>query len=756
MRRVARAASASVGVEPLREPDAPEGARTVRLDAPPKARDIRDAIVIKEGDLFLLTDLEGNVPLGNAEGFGLYYQDTRYLSGHELVIENLPPTILLSTGRAHFLGAQVLTNPNIVLADGTHIAEQTIQIRRYRVVRSLEMSESLTLQNFNPFPVRLEIVLRFEADFADIFEVRGILERDPALVPPSPIQEGGGDGDVLTFAVDGRDEIRRATTIRFEPPPTELTGAVASYVLELPSRGSRRLALTIALREVHKGASEAAAPTRVERLAHAGYRRWLSERVSLTTDNQLFNAVMLQSHYDLRLLLSGEGDQPFVAAGIPWYATLFGRDALVTALHNLWESPVLARHTLRLLARHQGQRDDPGRDEAPGKMMHELRRGEAARAGFVPFAPYYGSVDATPLWILLLGDYYTATADLDLVRELRSNLDAAVNWMDHYGDLDGDGFIEYQCRAPQGLPNQGWKDSTEAIVHADGALALAPIALVEVQAYAYAARLGAAQLYRALGDPQRALAQDLLAARLHGAFNDAFWMEDEGFYALALDRDKGQVRAITSNPGHALFAGIVPLDRAERVARRLMAEDMFSGFGIRTLAAHEIAYNPTGYHVGTVWPHDNAFVALGLKRYGFDGLALDIIGGMLDAAQHFPSYRMPELICGFDRSAFGAPVRYPVACSPQAWAATSWSAMARVMLGLHANAVARELRIVRPRLPKWLTWADVHRVPIGRGEVDLHYERSGEHTAVDVVAMRGNVRVAFTPGWLAYDEGEAR
>jgi glycogen debranching enzyme len=742
-----RAARAPDAADAERDASAAGAAGGVRLDAPPKARDIRDAIVIKEGDLFLLTDLEGNVPLGNLEGYGLYYQDTRYLSGYELVIENLPPTILLSTGRAHFLGAQVLTNPNIVLSDGTNIVEQTIQIRRYRVVRSFEVTESLTLQNFNAFPVRLEVGLRFEADFADMFEIRGIVERDPDGDALCSARSGGAHGDVLTFSRDGRDDTRRSTTIRFDPKPTELARGTASYAVELPARASRRLALTVSLNETLKDAPDAPDPSRTARSAHAGYRRWLNERVSLVTDNHLFNAVMLQSRFDLRLLLSGDGDLPFVAAGIPWYATLFGRDALITALQTLWESPVLSKQTLRLLARYQGRRDDPDRDEEPGKIMHELRRGEVARIGLAPFAPYYGSVDATPLWVHLLGDYYTVTADLELVRELQSNLDAALLWMDRYGDLDGDGFIEYHCRAPRGLPNQGWKDSTEAIVHSDGSRADSPIALVEVQAYAYAARRGAARLYRALGEPEQAMKQELLVAHLRGAFNDAFWMEDEGFYALALDRHKRQVRAITSNPGHALFAGIVPEDRAERVARRLMAEDMFTGFGIRTLANHETAFNPTGYHVGTVWPHDNAFAALGLKRYGFEGLALDLVGGLLDAAQHFPSHRMPELMCGFDRSAFGAPVRYPVACSPQAWAATTWSALARVMLGLQADGVARELRIVRPRLPDWLTWVDVARVPVGDGEVDLRYERSGQHTAVDVVAMRGNVRVVFAPEW---------
>ncbi len=738
-----------------REPNPAGGAPLVQLDAPPSARDIRDASLIKEGDVFLLTDHEGNAPLGNANGFGLYFRDTRFLSGYELVIEGLRPTVLLSSSRSQFLSAQVLTNPNLALPDGRRVDEQTIQIRRYRVIRGAEVTESVTFQNFNPFPVQLGIAMRLQARFDDAFEVRGIVGADGrGALHPLEYEDGR-----VSFRYDGRDGVRRTTELRFDPAPTAVQhlaeGGVASYALELPAGGSQRVGITIRIEEhelradpLHGGGAASPATTsRAREASLVGYRQFLAEQAGIQTSNELFNQMILQARLDLRVLLGGTRDEPFVCAGIPWYATLFGRDALITALLDLWISPSLARHTLRLLARWQGTRDDPTRDEEPGKIMHELRRGELARAGLIPFTPYFGTIDATPLWILLLAEYHRATADVELVRELRPNLDAALTWMDAHGDLDRDGLLEYRCRTTSGLVNQGWKDSWDGIVHADGTLAEAPIALVEVQGYAYAALVGAARLFRVLGEPSRAAELDRRAAELFDAFDRAFWLRDECFYAIALDGHKQRVSSITSNPGHALWSGIVPFDRREKVARRLFDEDLFTGYGIRTLSMRERRYNPAGYHVGTVWPHDNALIALGLKRAGQEARLLELFSGLYDAAQHFPSLRLPELFCGFARTAFGVPVRYPVACSPQVWAAASWSAFLQATLGILACAPARELRIASPQLPLWLSWVEVQRLPVGSAEVDLRYERIGDHTAVDVRGMRGDVRVALVSRW---------
>jgi glycogen debranching enzyme len=721
----------------------PEGVTIIEIDAPLAAHDIRDAALIKEGDLFLLSDLEGNVPGVNTNGFGLYYQDTRFLSRYELSIQGLRPTILLSSGRPHFLGAQVLTNPTLITREGHTIHEQTLQIRRYRMVRPVELTEALTFQNFNAFPITLNLSFNLEADFADIFEVRGIVRSDEhGRLLASMVQ-----GEEILWEYEGRDGVRRSTRVHFDPRPDAISGGVVSYVLALPARGSKRFSISVRVQESRPGETGGIAVPRLPRPAPSGERQWLTGTTAVHTSNSLFDAILLQARSDLRLLLSGEGDLPFVAAGIPWYATLFGRDSLITALELLWLAPSVAALTLRLLARTQGERDDPWRDEEPGKIMHEIRRGELARLGVVPFTPYYGTIDATPLWIMLLAEYFRATGDRALVTELRPNLEAALTWIDRYGDSDGDGFVEYRTRSGSGLINQGWKDSTDGIVHVDGSIPEPPIALVEVQGYVYAARRGAAQIFRAFGDPERAAALEAQAEALRVAFDEAFWMPSRDFYAMALDGHKQQVGSISSNPGHALWCGLVPPARAERVVRRLMDEDLFSGWGIRTLSNHEVRYNPTGYHVGTVWPHDNALIALGCKRYRYEPRALELVGAMYEAAQHFPTYRMPELFCGFDRSAFNTPVRYPVACAPQAWAAAAWGSFLQVMLGIRANAPANELQIVRPRLPAWLQWVHVDRVGLGAGEVDLRYERIGDHTAVDVAAMRGDIRVTFVAEW---------
>lgn len=709
------------------------------FEAPALVRDIRDTTLVKDGDLFLLADLAGDVPAGNTDGLGLYYRDTRFLSTYDMAVQGLAPTILLSSGRWHSLGTYVLTNQGLLSSEGVPVDKETLQIRRYRVLRGRRVTESITFQNFNAFPFAVEVALHVGADFADMFDVRGVTRTPARMVRRESLADG------VLFAHTGLDGVARSTRILFVPAPARCEVGMARYRFELAARGSARISIDIDVAE------EDPSPARLPASRDRGRE---PPGPSVRTSSDRFDAVLTQAGSDLRALQSGEGEDWFLSAGIPWYAALFGRDSVLTALADLWLCPSTAAHVLTLLARAQGLRDDPLRDEEPGKILHEHRRGELARAGVVPFGPYYGTVDATPLWILLLGAHHRATGDLELVRRLAPHLDAALLWIDRHGDLDGDGFVEYRRRSPDGLVNQGWKDSCDAVVHVDGSLAEPPIALVEVQAYVHAAKRAAATLYRALGDPARAGALRAEAARLKRAFDEAFWMPAEGYYALALDGPKRRVSAIASNAGHALFCGIVPPERAPLLAERLLGEDLFSGWGIRTLSCRELRYNPAGYHLGTVWPHDNALIALGLKRYGLDAHVVAIATGLFDAVQHFPSLRLPELFCGFARSAFGVPVRYPVACCPQAWATTVWSALLQALLGIVPDAAARELVLVRPTLPPWLSWVEIDRLRIGDAEVDVRFERIGERTAVDVAAMRGDVRVTLADRWPERDEGE--
>jgi glycogen debranching enzyme len=426
---------------------------------------------------------------------------------------------------------------------------------------------------------------------------------------------------------------------------------------------------------------------------------------------------------------------------VPWYNALFGRDSLITALQLVAIRPQIARDTLVVLARLQADRHDDWRDAEPGKILHELRIGELARSGEIPHTPYYGTVDATPLWLMLLGAYESWTADRALVDRLWPNALACLNWIDRYGDLDGDGFVEYSRRSPKGLLNQGWKDSAEGIRWRDGRLAEGPVALVEAQAYVFAARMEVARLARIRGDHDLAQAQQVAAEALRARFEDGFWLEHAGTYAMALDRGKRAVDAVASNAGHALWCGIASPERARRVAESLLGPELFSGWGIRTLSTRTAGYNPIGYHLGTVWPHDNAICAAGLWRYGFRREASRIAGALLEATQYFRDARLPELFCGFDRADSPYPVPYPVACSPQAWAAGSLFHLLVSMLGLEPDAASRELRLLSPALPDWLPELRLENLRVGEAVVDLLVRRNDGSTGVEVLRRSGELDV---------------
>ena len=478
-----------------------------------------------------------------------------------------------------------------------------------------------------------------------------------------------------------------------------------------------------------------------EREAAASVERWNASGSLIRSGNKDFDGFVDASIRDLKALETPVAGGRIFAAGIPWYVAPFGRDSLITCYESLMWNPHPAADCLRVLAGLQAQADDADRDAEPGKILHELRVGELARAGLIPHTPYYGTVDATPLFLMLAGAYYRWTADLGLMRELKPALDRALEWIDRSGDLDGDGFIEYRKRSPGGLENQGWKDSGDCIVHADGTLAQGPIALVEAQGYVYLAKRRIAAVYDALGDASSASTLRTSADRLSQAFHEAFWMPEEGTFALALDGSKRQVRSITSNPGHCLYCGIVDESRAASVAERLMAADMFSGWGIRTLSKSSPAYNPMGYHLGSVWPHDNALAAAGLKRYGFAAATERIASAMLDAATVSQDKRLDELYCGFDRRPSLPPVAYPVACRPQAWAAAAPLMLTQALLGISADAGSNALDVFQPNLPPWLERLQISNLAVGSSRLSLLFQRQGDYTAFAMTERHGDVRV---------------
>ena len=732
--------------------------------------DVDQHLVLKEGEIFLFSkesgDIDGDRPDSTQ---GLYYRDTRFLSLLSLTANGQPPNLLTFSGYRNFMATFQFAN-DIWSLPGDLIARQrTLSFRRSRFVGD-GLHERIGAVNYNRFPVPLSIVLTFGADFRDIFDIRGYSSSPDArgdLIEP----EYKNGKVVLRYA--GRDGADRATEIRFNRPPTSVeiqpprtsnhaptvegglcwrvqatwdlmldTGApfsLAYYAMPVVQDFSPKPFLL----EEPEPPPQPIGQGRFDRAVdhvRLSYTEWDAQCTSFSSDNADFNALVSRSVQDLRLLSQRDGEAYFPSAGIPLFCCPFGRDSIITALQTLSLNPLVAVGTLRVLARYQGDVEDEWREEQPGKILHEMRFGELAHLGVVPHTPYYGTADATPLFVLLFAETMRWLDDDALYAELLPNVRRALEWMDSYGDVDGDGFVEYVAsKSPVGLRNQVWKDSPESMQMPDGSLAETPIAAVEVQGYVYAAKRGLARLVRRKGEGEWADQLDAEAARLKQRFNEAFWMPEEQFFAQGLDRDKQQVPTITSNPGHCLWSGIVDDERAPHVVRRLMQADMLSGWGIRTVSDLSPSYNPMTYHNGSVWPHDNAIIVAGMKRYGFHDEANEVITQIVEAAQHFSYLRLPELYCGFsrDRMYGSGPAEYPVSCSPQAWAAGATLLMLQAVLGMSVDAEESRVHL-RPRLPAWLQQVTINNMRIGPKRVSISLEwLNGRH----VVHILGDTSV---------------
>ncbi len=726
-----------------------------------RATDLGSVQVLKHGNTFVLTDPFGDIH-ADSRGLGVYRDDTRLLSCSVLHVGGERPVLLQGSMGANFRGTIQLTNPS---ADRNPDAKihpldelvgRTVGITRERLLSGGALEERIRLDNHASRALRLPLDLGLDADLADIFEVRGYPRAARGTLRPIAVR-----GPRVTFGYDGLDGVRRFTHLAFSSTPDGPDGAGSSTA---GASVSLRWTITLEpgasaeLRWVVWGTTRpigVAEPTEAELFPDAplvtadegvsSYHAWETGMTSVSSDHELLNMVMRRSVADLRLLVNdgpGHG-QRYVAAGVPWFSTLFGRDAVITALQSIAMRPQLAIETLDVLAAYQATADDPTRDAEPGKILHELRVGEMAGAGELPHTPYYGSVDSTPLWLILLGAAWDWTGDRAVLDRLWPNAVAALEWIDRSGDRDGDGFVEYERRTDRGLLNQGWKDSSDAIRTRDGTECVPPIALAEVQGYVFAAKRRMADLARVRGDVPLAERLDVEADALRERFERAFWIEDLQYYALALDRDKRPADAIGSNAGQCLWTGIVAPDRARAVVDRLMSPAMSSGWGIRTYAHGQPGYNPIGYHTGSVWPHDCSLIAEGMKRYGFDAEADRLAGRVLQAAQHFPENRLPELFCGFDRDQASSPVPYPVACSPQAWAAGSPFQFLTSMLGLRAHADRRELELHHPHLPDWLGKVTLSNLRVGGGSVDLLFHRWRGTTSAEVLRKVGDLDVTI-------------
>jgi glycogen debranching enzyme len=546
----------------------------------------------------------------------------------------------------------------------------------------------------------------------------------------------------VTLGYRGLDARSRRTRIDFAPAPALLSTERAHFPVHLETKQRRELYVTIGCelgdepRSILTTSFENAQALAARRLSLA-----VAQDCSITTSNEQFNEWLARSSADLHMMISDTPDGPYPHAGVPWFSTPFGRDGIITALEASWIEPELCAGVLRFLAARQASTFDDQADAEPGKILHEMRDGEMAALGEIPFGRYYGSVDATPLFVMLASEYFEATGDRALLADLWPNIERALEWIDRHGDLDGDGFVEYGRRSTLGLVHQGWKDSHDAIFHHDGTPAAGPIALAEVQGYVYAAKNGAARLAEALGRPERAAELSREALALGRRFDEAFWCEELDSYAIALDGSKRPCRVRTSNAGHCLLTGIAPVAHAKRLAAALMADDMFSGWGVRTVSASEQRYNPMSYHNGSVWPHDNALLALGLSRYGFKDHAARILQGMFDASSFVDLHRLPELFCGFPRRSGEGPTLYPVACSPQAWAAAAPFLMLRAVLGLSIEAAEARINFHYPVLPPFLEDVTLRGLRVGAATVDLHLHRHPDDVGINVLRRSGRVEV---------------
>jgi len=692
---------------------------------------------LKHDDTFIVLDSHGDIGASAGGPDGLFNADTRYLARLEMMLDDVQPLLLGSNLRDDNSALTIdLTNSDVYRNGHLMLRKDTLHIVRSIFLWRGTAYQRIALQNHGDDPARFDLTLLFDNDFADLFEVRG--ERRPKRgVGASKLS---GPADVI-FEYRGLDGQGRFTVLHFEPRPTRLSVNAATYHFDVAPKQIVSLSVAVSCNRPFMGKS---VPFFRGLLAHRREMRHnTAGAATVETSNNIFNEVLTQAMADLNMLMTDTPQGRYPYAGIPWYSTTFGRDGLITALQMLWVDPRIACGVLRRLAYFQADVTDPLADAEPGKILHEMRGGEMAALREVPFAKYYGSVDSTALFVLLAGLYVERTGDEELLTELWPAIEAALQWIDGPGDPDDDGFVEYRRASELGLANQGWKDSFDAIFHADGRLAEGHIALAEVQGYVFAAKRLAARCAWRLGRLDMVRKLEVEANRLAERFEEAFWCEELGTYALALDGAKRQCRVRSSNAGQLLFTGIVAEDRARRVSADLMSRRFFSGWGIRTIAQGEARYNPMSYHNGSIWPHDNALIALGFARYGLKHVVAHLFEGLFDAASYMDLRRLPELFCGFRRERKRGPVLYPVACAPQAWASGAPFTLLEAALGLEFDAARGEIRLRDPRLPEFLNEVVLRDLKLGASSVDLRLRRHGEEVSLEVLRTRGHIQVSI-------------
>ena len=692
--------------------------------------------VLLSGDTFAVFDRSGDIqPVGFGQQ-GIFHMETRHLSRLEMRIGGLRPLLLSSTVREdNVIFAVDMTNPDLKLASGSSLARGTLHIYRAKFLTDGVSHDQITLHNYGDLPIDIEISIEFDADFADIFEVRGEKRERRGETLPEEISRG-----TVMLSYEGLDRVRRNTRVS-----CSLAACVAkegSIYLPIHLEPQAEISFTLAIECSREGAAEQddSYETALHRLIQQRNTGPLAQ-VDIHTSNEQFNNWYRRSRSDLEMIVTRTPFGFYPYAGVPWFSTVFGRDGIITALELLWLEPSIAKGVLAFLAATQATEIDAERDAEPGKILHEMRKGEMAELREIPFGRYYGTVDATPLFIVLAVAYYERTADLEFLRSIWPNILAALEWIDRYGDRDGDGFVEYARQTDHGLVQQGWKDSNDSVFYSDGRLAVGPIALCEVQSYVYAAKRGIAAVAEELGHTKMAEKLEIDAAELRANFSSRFWSDELSMFVLALDGEKRQCSVRSSNSGHCLFSGIASGPQSRHLSEGLLSPAFFSGWGIRTIVTGEKRYNPMSYHNGSVWPHDNAMIAYGALRQSDKTLALRVLSALTELSGNVNLHRLPELICGFGRRAGKGPTLYPVACSPQAWAAGAVFMVLQACLGLEIRAHESRVYLHYSALPESLQHVHIRNLHIGSACVDLSFERYSETVGVNIVRRTGEVEI---------------
>ena len=696
--------------------------------------------VLKQGETFAVFDHFGDIHTGGMGDLGLYHEGTRYVSRLDLQLSGGRPLLFLSSTihKGNELMAVDLMNPDILMRGSKEFLPRGV----LHLFRSTFLLESLCYQrlrisNYGLDQVIIPVSFHFEADFSDIFEVRGTQRKCRGRLLEALVEKSR-----VVLSYEGLDRRIRQTCLQFFPEPDGISSSRAEFEISLQPKQETVIYVTVSCECKNGGISlPAISYERAFGKATEMMKATKHRTCEIYTSNEQFNEWLDRSFSDLFMMLTGTPHGVYPYAGVPWFSTAFGRDGIITALQSLWVDREIARGVLSFLASTQAKEVDPERDAEPGKILHETRKGEMAELREIPFGRYYGTVDATPLFLVLAGEYYESTADLAFIRSIWPNVELALNWIDRYGDEDGDGFVEYARHSADGLVQQGWKDSHDSVFYEDGNPVRGPVALCEVQGYVYDAKRKAARLASLLGYDERAAALLGEAQALKERFEKAFWCEDLFTYALALDGEKRQCRVRASNAGHCLFSGICSEPHARSTAQTLMSDNFFSGWGIRTLATSEALYNPMSYHNGSVWPHDNSLIACGMSRYGLKNACIKILSGLFSASRYSDLFRLPELFCGFLRRPGQGPTLYPVACAPQSWAVGTPFLLLQSCLGLTVHAEKEQLRFTHSQLPDYLQEVHIRKLKVGAASVDIIIRRHAEDVTISVPRREGPVEI---------------